>query len=133
VTDPLSALLEKFGEEVKENPNSIIFYLEGRQLEATETIGSLGIDVATIIEAQHNYLRGSKTIGLKLQTKDRRKEKTIKVLITEKFSALMESYCQMMKLELKNLKFYFDGELLNADSTPEEMGFEDEECIDVVF
>ena len=132
MSDHLATLLEKFGQEIGENPSSINFFLDGKLLEASETIGRLNIGVSSIIEAEQNYWEKSKTIRVKLQTKDRRKVKTMEVVFNQKFGAMFDSYCKMMKLDLKNLKFYFEGEMLMEDSTPEEMRFEDEECIDVV-
>ena len=68
---------------------------------------------------------------VKLQTKEKRKAQTLKMRPTDKFRVLMESYATMNKTGSNQFKFFFDGEQLDPEKSPEDMDFEDGECIDV--
>jgi len=46
--------------------------------------------------------------------------------------ALMEEFAANQSLSVEKLKFFFDGERIDANSTPEELDMEDDDCIDVV-
>ena len=50
---------------------------------------------------------------------------------TDKFRVLMEQYATMNKTGSNQFKFFFDGEQLDPEKSPEDMDFEDGECIDV--
>ena len=49
----------------------------------------------------------------------------------DKFKSLMESYAKVTQSDLRQLKFVFDGEILDPDETPESLDFEDGEIVDV--
>ena len=44
----------------------------------------------------------------------------------------MEEFAANQSLSVEKLKFFFDGERIDANSTPEELDMEDDDCIDVV-
>ena len=43
----------------------------------------------------------------------------------------MTAYCEFRKLARSRLKFSFDGEVLKGSETPDQLGMEDEDVIDV--
>ena len=56
-----------------------------------------------------------------------------KVKKTTKLSKLMEAWCQRQGLPFKACRFVFDGDRLKGDETPESLGMEDDDQIDVFF
>ena len=44
----------------------------------------------------------------------------------------MTEFAASKEIELEKLKFSFDGEKLDPESTPEDLDMEDGDCIDVV-
>ena len=45
----------------------------------------------------------------------------------------MDAYCQRAGLPRRSCRFLFDGEKLKGDETPEILGMEDDDQIDVFF
>ena len=48
-------------------------------------------------------------------------------------SRLMTAYAQRQGVNLKSVRFLFDGERVREDQTPKELGLEDGDSIDVVM
>jgi len=46
---------------------------------------------------------------------------------------LMEAYCQRQAKSLDSIRFLYDGQRVQADSTPEQMDMEDNDIIDAVL
>lgn len=57
---------------------------------------------------------------------------TLKISRKAGFRALMTEFAASKGLEIEQLKFSFDGEKLDPESTPEDLDMEDGDCIDVV-
>jgi hypothetical protein len=55
----------------------------------------------------------------------------LKMRPTDKFQVLMESYAKATQTDLRQIKFFFDGERLDPEETPESLDFEDGEIVDV--
>jgi len=93
------------------------------------------VHVATIFKArsrkEDSKTKEAPSIELKVQTKDRRASVNIKLSMVDKMSVLMEKYSQMKNVEMSTLKFYFDGEELDAEETCHSLELEGGECIDV--
>jgi small ubiquitin-related modifier len=46
---------------------------------------------------------------------------------------VFKAYLEQVSLEMKNVRFCFDGEGISEDDTPEELGIEDENIIDCIL
>lgn len=49
----------------------------------------------------------------------------------DKFQKLFDGYCKKLGIQPNTIKFVFDGETLDLDSTPEDEDMEDGDIIDV--
>lgn len=56
----------------------------------------------------------------------------IKLNKFEPFSSLFKEYAELKQIDLKQLRFEFDGEVLEDDQTPTDLDMEDESLIDVI-
>ncbi|TNV75559.1 hypothetical protein FGO68_gene15588 [Halteria grandinella] len=74
-------------------------------------------------------------IKVKSATSHISQEDTIhfKVKKTTKLDKLMEAYCQRVGLPKRACRFLYDGEKIKGDETPEALGMEEDDQIDVFF
>lgn len=69
--------------------------------------------------------------SIKVQTANKRQSMTVPHKKNQQFQMLF-SYCASeLRENESNLKFYFDGELINPTDTPESLDMEAEACIDL--
>ncbi|XP_056164630.1 uncharacterized protein LOC115672011 isoform X1 [Syzygium oleosum] len=68
-------------------------------------------------------------IVISIQDKDGPKQ--FRVFLDDKFERLFKLYADRVKLNLKNLVFTFDGEKISPSATPDSLGMEDEDIIEV--
>lgn len=54
-----------------------------------------------------------------------------KVKTTTKLSKLMEAYCNRAGWPIKQCRFNFDGHIIMPDDTPDKLGMENDDQIDV--
>jgi small ubiquitin-related modifier len=59
-------------------------------------------------------------------------EMQFKVKPTTKFGKMITAYCSRKGLDEKSVRFVFDGQRLNEQSTPAEMDMQSDDVIDVV-
>jgi len=45
----------------------------------------------------------------------------------------MEAYCSRQGKSMQSIRFLFDGERINADQTPNDLGMDDEDTIEVAL
>lgn len=50
----------------------------------------------------------------------------------EKFGKLFRAYAKKVNLSVADLTFAFDGDKVDAESTPEDLGLEDEDMVEVL-
>lgn len=130
-SEPLGVMFDRFSKMVGSSSSLILFYLDGKALNRNETLGSVGVDVTSIVEARLNLMTEVPLIQVKLQTKEKRNEQILKIKPSEKFRSMMEKYAAMTKSDISKIKFFFDGEEIDPDSTPDDLELEGGECIDV--
>ncbi|RWS13745.1 NFATC2-interacting protein-like protein [Dinothrombium tinctorium] len=58
---------------------------------------------------------------------------TLNALKAKELQNVMLEYAEIVEIEVKKLNFYFDGEKLNGNETPEDLEMEDGNLIDVVI
>uniref|UniRef100_A0A7N0UT50 Rad60/SUMO-like domain-containing protein n=1 Tax=Kalanchoe fedtschenkoi TaxID=63787 RepID=A0A7N0UT50_KALFE len=68
-------------------------------------------------------------IVISIQDKD--DLKLFRVYMDEKFEQLFSKYANKMKIDAQNLVFCFDGDKINPSATPESLGMEDDDIIEV--
>eukprot|EP01114_Cavostelium_apophysatum_P013984 TRINITY_DN3502_c0_g1_i1.p1 TRINITY_DN3502_c0_g1~~TRINITY_DN3502_c0_g1_i1.p1 ORF type:complete len:376 (-),score=106.15 TRINITY_DN3502_c0_g1_i1:47-1174(-) len=71
-------------------------------------------------------------VKLKVSTKGRDPAK-FKIAKTEKLSKVFQAYCRAQNVAENQIKFMFDGAVLNPNSTPEDLDMEDDDLIDAIF
>uniref|UniRef100_A0A7S2TZU2 Ubiquitin-like domain-containing protein n=1 Tax=Lotharella oceanica TaxID=641309 RepID=A0A7S2TZU2_9EUKA len=70
-------------------------------------------------------------LNLKVKSQDGN-EVFFKVKKTTSFKRLMEAYCAKVGADKNSVRFLFDGERIDADSTPADLGMENEDEIDAM-
>ncbi|XP_019647536.1 PREDICTED: uncharacterized protein LOC109487849 [Branchiostoma belcheri] len=118
----------------------ILLVLRDYTIQATDTPHSIGLHIADIIdcsistasmaveEEEETSTEGK--LELKIQGKERKTEKTFTVHKSEELSRVMQEYADFRQLPLNRLQFKFDGEVVSASDTPEDLDMEGGETID---
>lgn len=70
-------------------------------------------------------------LNLKVKAQDGT-EVYFKVKKTTKLKKLMDAYCSRVAKEPGSIRFLFDGDRIAPDSTPQQLGMEDEDEIDAM-
>ncbi|KAJ9440676.1 hypothetical protein DIPPA_19437 [Diplonema papillatum] len=71
------------------------------------------------------------TLRIRCQTADGTQEH-FKIERTTKLRKLVEAYCKVRKVSRGQLRLLFDGVSVGDNQTPDELGIEDEDVIDVL-
>ncbi|KAI8491694.1 protein tag [Branchiostoma belcheri] len=118
----------------------ILLVLRDYTIQPADTPQSIGLHIADIIdcsistasmaveEEEETSTEGK--LELKIQGKERKTEKTFTVHKSEELSRVMQEYADFRQLPLNRLQFKFDGEVVSATDTPEELDMEGGETID---
>ena len=69
------------------------------------------------------------TVTLIVRSKD--EQTKFKLATTDKFKKLFDGYCKKYEIQPNTIKFIFDGDSLDLDSTPETEDMEDGDIIDI--
>merc|ERR1711994_120507 len=75
--------------------------------------------------------RAPEHLNLKVKAQDGT-EVYFKVKKTTKLKKLMDAYCARVGKEAGSIRFLFDGDRIAPDSTPNDLGMEDEDEIDAM-
>eukprot|EP01132_Coremiostelium_polycephalum_P001312 gene1312-1656_t len=70
---------------------------------------------------------------INIKVKGQNSEVQFKVRTTTPFLKLMNAYCEKTGLELKNLRFLFNGERVNPELTPKHYDMENDDIIDCLI
>jgi len=70
--------------------------------------------------------------SVKLKVRSGNKEERFKLGKDDQFQKLFDAFCSRVNLPNKNVKFMFDGRVLDPRSTPEALDMEDDDLIDAV-
>lgn len=73
----------------------------------------------------------TQSIQLKILMKEKKKPLMVAIKKDEPLSILMAKCSEALQLDVKNMRFSFDGDTLKATDTPLSLEFEGGECIDV--
>ncbi|KAF2073663.1 hypothetical protein CYY_005013 [Polysphondylium violaceum] len=75
---------------------------------------------------------GDEQINLKVQN-SQGGEVFFKIKRSTPLRKLMEAYASRSGVSLNSIRFLYDGQRLNSDSTPKELNMENDDAIDVVL
>lgn len=67
-----------------------------------------------------------------LQDGNRKNTKELRIMKDQRFLELKENYAKLVNVDADRISFSFDGELIDDDSTPNDLDIDDEFVIDVV-
>ena len=106
------------------------------QISRDSTVCGLGLSIVSVLYGRGRVVaEGAKdegTIQVKLQTKDRRAQPVIlDIRPIDTMETVMEKFSTQTGLDRKKLKFFFDGEQLEGETTAEDLELEGGECFDV--
>ncbi|KAF5727731.1 hypothetical protein HS088_TW22G01428 [Tripterygium wilfordii] len=62
---------------------------------------------------------------------DKQELKQFRIFMDDKFDRLFKRYAEKVKIDAQNLVFCFDGDKINPTATPEGLGMEDDDIIEV--
>ncbi|KAI8502811.1 protein tag [Branchiostoma belcheri] len=127
--------------EIEHAPvDRILLVLRDYTIQPADTPHSIGLHIADIIdcsistasmaveEEEETSTEGK--LELKIQGKERKTEKTFTVHKSEELGRVMQEYADFRQLPLNRLQFKFDGEVVTASDTPEDLDMEGGETID---
>ncbi|XP_034990798.1 NFATC2-interacting protein [Zootoca vivipara] len=135
MTDPLQRVIEHMAQTLKVHQDRILLLFRDRELAADATPRVLGLGVADIIDCVvETTSQGSSDAGnlqLRVQGKDKSSQMEFTLQRGEPLQKLMSHYRQAQGFGRCKLKFYFDGQRLAGTCTPEELGMESGDVIEV--
>lgn len=132
---PLSDILEKVAEECDVNVSQVTLIFNSRPVRPEDTPESLDLASADILECVITKYRetgkAKNTICIKFQCSNKRKNENVEVSLVEPLKEGAGVLAEKLGLPLSQLTFKFDGECVDLKSTPQELGIEDNDCVDV--
>ncbi|XP_028559897.2 NFATC2-interacting protein [Podarcis muralis] len=135
MTDPLQRVIEHMAQTLKVHQDRILLLLRDRELAADATPRVLGLGVADIIDCVvETTSQGSSDAGnlqLRVQGKDKSSQMEFTLQRGEPLQKLMSHYRKAQGFGRCKLGFYFDGQRLAGTCTPEELGMESGDVIEV--
>ncbi|XP_068779261.1 NFATC2-interacting protein isoform X2 [Struthio camelus] len=152
-SEPLQAAVEHMARVLRVPAGRILLLLRDRQLEPSATPQALGLGVADIVECVVDVGAGGEPepgpgpeggpepeggpapgpgeLRLAVQGQDRRSLLRLNVPKAAPLAGLMERYRAARGLGSRPLRFFFEGRRLAAACTPEELGLEQDDVIEV--
>ncbi|XP_067171032.1 NFATC2-interacting protein isoform X2 [Apteryx mantelli] len=146
-SEPLRVVVEHMARVLRVPPGWILLLLRDRELEPSATPQALGLGVADIVECVVDAGAGGEPapelelelepepgpgeLRLTVQGQDRHSLLRLIVPKAQPLSWLMERYRAARGLGTCPLRFFFDGRRLLGTCTPEELGMEQDDIIEV--
>ncbi len=139
-------------ESLNLKPSDILIYFNGEDdtFDDVKTLKDANVTLGTILEASRSVpipapggvTAASSTISraprdpdiirLKLQSTEKSGCVTLEINKHSPLKELRAQYAIKMNLNVSQVKFKFDGEILDLDETPVDLELEGGECIDVL-
>ncbi|KAI3405791.2 SUMO2 [Candida oxycetoniae] len=139
------------------NPLSTRFLVDGARIQPEDTPDSLGLDNDDIIEASIEQTGGAgdeseetqEEDGVKADApvKEEYQRERVNIKVRERNQAavyfkikprtpmkkVMEAYCSRVGKDIQSLRFWVDGARVQGTDTPESLGLDNEDCVDVSY
>lgn len=140
--EKIDIIFKHFAETENVPEDRLLFTIQERILTQSDTPDSLNVNAASIIEGgvlseEKQVITTLKSanadkVELKVQMKDRKHPLKIYLRLTDTMNILMYQCAEELKVPSSTLKFYFDGDLIKPNDTPESLQLEGGECIDCI-
>ena len=128
--DRIGVVLDRIGDKLDVESGFLTLDLASTYDRAM-TLNDLGIGIAKVVQVFKSDFNADK-MKIKFQWGTRKAQTTIKIPKYKRIASLKET---LMKehdvLNGKKLTFWFDGEIVDEEETPESLEMEDGDCIDV--
>ncbi|KAH8039920.1 hypothetical protein HPB51_009176 [Rhipicephalus microplus] len=133
---PFAEILEKLADECGVETRQVMLLAKEQPVQPEDTPQSLGLSSADSLNCIIRKYAGnsSKTaniITLRFQCAHKHGSESIEVAPDEPLQKGAKTFAEKLGLQFSKLVYKFDGEKVQLRSTPEELGMEDGDCIDV--
>lgn len=136
---PLHVGLKTLLDELQCSNKSLVLTMDGNQIQLSESPRSLGLKVGSILNAVtiNNELIKDQPdpnqLSIKVQDGNRKNTKTFQISRNKPLIELKKLYAEMFKIDdLELIKFFFDGDNVEDDTTAEDLDLEGGETFDVI-
>ncbi|KAK6967261.1 NFATC2-interacting protein [Biomphalaria glabrata] len=135
MTETFKSLITKVSQEIKEDEHNITLYLNDQKLKPSDSLRSVGLTVADIIECHclkcdQDEMDSSDVINLVIRMSNKSKT-TIQANKRRPLQDVINKFAEMKGLDHSSLVFSFDGEEMDPMETPFGLDMESDDCIDV--
>ncbi|XP_026533306.1 NFATC2-interacting protein isoform X2 [Notechis scutatus] len=135
MTEPLQRVVDRMSQILKVHPSRILLLHYDSELSVDATPAKLDLGVADIIdcivETSKQRADDPGILLLRVQGKDRRSVMEITIQKGEPLETLMNHYKEAQGLGRSKVVFYFDGQRLIETLTPEQLGMESGDVIEM--
>ncbi|XP_078508430.1 NFATC2-interacting protein isoform X3 [Lissotriton helveticus] len=137
MSDSLHTVVDQMASTLKVNSSQILLMLRDEELRPSDTPRTLNLTIADIIDCvvlsqtMEQNPDGNDNITLRIQGQEKQSHFSVTLRRTEPLKVLMEKYKQAKGLQGRKVSFLFEGQKLTARSTPEQLGMEPDDVIEL--
>ncbi|XP_069508281.1 NFATC2-interacting protein-like isoform X2 [Ambystoma mexicanum] len=137
MSDTLHTVVDQMASTLKVHSSQILLMLHDDELHPGDTPCSRNLTIADIIDCvvlsqtTKQNPDSDQNITLRIQGQEKRSHLSVTIRKTEPLKVLMEKYKQAMGLQHSKLSFFFEGRKLTAKATPEHLGMEPDDVIEL--
>ncbi|XP_044015735.1 uncharacterized protein CG4449 isoform X1 [Aphidius gifuensis] len=142
--DPFSEVFKHFANVENVSQTQVLLLKKDVPIKNTDTPSSLGLSITDVLEGgivnvdaiqtlefeNKNYELDSSSCKIKIQLSGKQ-SLTYQMKRNERFLQLAQYCADKLNLGLSKMKFYFDGERIQDEDTPQDLDIDDEACIDL--
>lgn len=133
---PFAEILEKLAQECGVEASQVMLLAKEQPVQPEDTPQSLALSSADILDCIIRKYAGpsskaANNITLRFQCANKRSTESIEVALDEPLQKGAKMFAEKLGLPFSKLVYKFDGEKVQLRSTPEELGIEDGDCVDV--
>ncbi|XP_069364183.1 DNA repair protein Rad60-like [Maniola hyperantus] len=138
----LTQIFDHFSQKENVGKDKLLFTYNNKILTCNDTPASIDYNIAKFIDGGvvsqsiKNIVHEKTTINgiqIKFQCQNSKKPVEITIGKDDKVSLAMTQCAERLELPLNKLKFEFDGDIVVGTNTPQQMGLENGDCIDVII
>lgn len=139
----IKQIFEHFAKKENVEMNKLLFMYNDKILSPTDTPSSFNYNIAKVIDGgivneavtyeNKNKQKKPTDIKVKFQTQNSKKAFEVSIDKNELLCSAMILFSESIDKPMKQLKFYFDGDIIQGNQTLKQLDFEGGECIDVKF
>lgn len=134
---PFAEILEKLAQECSVGTSQVMLLAKEQPVQPEDTPQSLALSAADILECvirkygEPSSKAAKNMITLKFQCANKRSTESIETALDEPLQVGARVFAEKLGLPFSKLVYKFDGEKVDLRSTPEDLGIEDGDCVDV--